>query len=185
MMTKHRIFIAINLPRDVKKEIIFYQKKWENLPVRWVKEANLHLTLVFIGYVEEEGLFNIFEAARKIAKNHQPFSIYFQRICLGPPNTTPRMFWVEGEKSQELAILKNDLGRKLSGLKSKTEAREFKPHITSGRIRMVEWRHLQKKPKIEEKISLTVPVNSIEVMESKLKPTGPDYFVLESMNLGE
>lgn len=184
MTAKHRIFIAINFPPEVKKEFLFYQKKWEDLPVRWTKEDNLHLTLVFIGYVEDEGLLKILETTRKIAKNSQPFSIHFQRVLLGPPDRAPRMFWVEGEKNQELSVLKNNLEKELSGLKSKQELREFKVHITIGRIKMLEWRQLQKKPRIEEKISLTVPVNSIEVMESKLKPTGPDYFVLESIKLG-
>ena len=184
MATKHRIFIAINFLPEIKKEFLFYQKKWEDLPVRWTKEDNLHLTLVFIGYVEDEGLLKILETTKEIAKNSQPFFIHFQRILLGPPGRTPRMFWVEGEKNQELSVLRNNLEKELSGLKARQEFREFKVHITIGRIKILEWRQLQKKPRIEEKISITVPVNSIEVMESKLKPTGPDYFVLESIKLG-
>ncbi|MCH8741686.1 RNA 2',3'-cyclic phosphodiesterase [Patescibacteria group bacterium] len=184
MRTKHRIFIAINFLPEIKKEFLFYQKKWEDLPVRWTKKDNLHLTLVFIGSVEDEGLLKILETAREVAKNSQPFSIHFQRILLGPPDRTPRMFWVEGEKNQDLSVLKNNLEKELSELKLRRELREFKVHITIGRIKILEWRQLQKKPRIEEKISLTVSVNSIEVMESKLKPTGPDYFVLESIKLG-
>lgn len=185
MIAKHRIFIAINFPSDIKKEFLFYQKKWEDLPVRWTKENNLHLTLVFIGNVDDEGLLKILETTREIAKNSQPFSIHFQRILLGPPDRTPRMFWVEGEKNQDLSVLKNNLEKELSELKLRRELREFKVHITIGRIKMLEWRQLQKKPEIGERISLSVQINSIEVMESKLKPTGPDYFVLESINLGK
>ena len=184
-MKKHRVFIAINLPPEIKKELIFYRKKWENLPVRWVKEENLHLTLIFIGYVEDEDLLEIFEKTKNGAEKHQPFFLNFQRICLGPPKKPPRMFWVEGEKSREMSLLKDDLSGELEGLKRKNEVREFKPHITLGRIKIDEWRQLPEKPKIEEKLNLVVPVNSIELMESKLKPTGPDYFVLESINLSK
>jgi len=181
----HRIFIAINLPEEAKKELLFYQEKWGDLPVRWTKEANLHLTLIFLGYIPDEALLSIFEAVKKVIKKYQPLLINFQKIYLGPPDRTPRMFWVEGEKNQELAILKNDLERELGELKGKEEVRAFRPHITLGRIRLEEWRQLQQKPKIEEKISLIVPVNSIEVMESQLKPTGAEYFILESVELGK
>ena len=184
-MREHRIFIAINFPPKIKKALILYQKKWEDLPVRWTSEDNLHLTLVFLGYMREENLLEIFQIAKKVAKSHQSFPLNFQRIFLGPPQKVPRMFWVQGERNRELAFLRDDLEEELLGLKHKEEVRDFKSHITLGRIKMAEWQEFEKKPKIEEKISLTVPVRSIEIMESKLKPTGPDYFVLESIPLGK
>ena len=183
-MKKYRIFIAINFPPGIKKELLLYQKRWENLPVRWTREDNLHITLVFLGYVREENLLEILEVVRKIVKDRQPFSLHFQRISLGPPKRPPRMIWIEGEESRELTLLRNDLEKELTGLKSKEENRKFKPHMTLGRIKMQEWFKLQQKPKIEEKISLSARVDSIEVMESRLRPAGPDYFILNSTPLG-
>ena len=183
-MKKYRIFIAINFPPGIKKELLLYQKRWENLPVRWTREDNLHITLVFLGYVREENLLEILEVVKKIAKDNQPFSLHFQRISLGPPKRPPRMIWIEGEESRELTLLRNDLEKELTGLKSKEENRKFKPHMTLGRMKMQEWILIQQKPEIEEKISLLVSVNSLEVMESELKPMGPDYFVLSSISLG-
>jgi 2'-5' RNA ligase len=93
------------------------------------------------------------------------------------------MFWVEGEKNRNLAILQYGLEKELLGVQPEKEIREFKPHITLGRIKTFEWRQLKKRPNIEENINLVCPVNSIEIMESQLKPGGPDYFILESINL--
>jgi len=182
-MLKHRIFIAINFPADLKKALIFYQKKWAELPVRWTKGENLHLTLAFIGYVGDSEVLGILEESKRGTEGHHPFSINFNRICLGPPDKAPRMFWVEGEKNRNLAILRYGLEKELLGVQSEKEIREFKPHITLGRIKTFEWRQLKKRPNIEENINLVCPVNSIEIMESQLKPGGPDYFILESINL--
>jgi len=184
-MARHRIFIAINFPPRTKKEFVSYQKKWGDLPIRWTRENNLHLTLVFLGSVDDRDLPEVIERTNKAAENHHPFSIDFNRIFLGPPGRTPRMFWLEGRENQELSDLKADLAGELEALSFKEEKRSFRPHITLGRIKMDSWARLQNKPKIEEKISVILPVNSIEIMESHLKSTGPDYFILESINLGE
>jgi len=182
-MSRHRVFIAINFPPEIKQELISYQRKWQNLPVRWTKKENLHFTLIFLGYVADSEILEILEKTRMVVKKHQSFLIYLNRIYLGPPGKTPRMFWAEGKNSEELSLLKKELEEEIGDIQSKREDREFKPHITLGRIKMIEWRRLQRKPKVEENISITIPVNSIEVMESHLKPTGPDYFILESIPL--
>ncbi|HEB01428.1 MAG TPA: WecB/TagA/CpsF family glycosyltransferase, partial [Candidatus Portnoybacteria bacterium] len=39
------IFVAINLPSEIKKKFLSFQQKWPDLPVRWTKEENLHITL--------------------------------------------------------------------------------------------------------------------------------------------
>jgi 2'-5' RNA ligase len=182
-MNRNRIFIAINLPSEIKQELISYQRKWQDLPVRWTKKENLHLTLIFLGYIADDELLEILEKTRKIVKSHQSFLMYFNKIYLGPPDKTPRMFWVEGQKSEELFLLKKELEEEMGEAQSKRGGRGFRLHITLGRIKMIEWQRLQKKPKVEEDISITVPVNSIEVMESHLKPDGPDYLVLESIPL--
>ena len=56
---RHRIFIAINLPEDIKKKLTDYQAKWLELPCRWTKKENLHITLMFLGYLSDEELLEI------------------------------------------------------------------------------------------------------------------------------
>lgn len=186
----HRVFIAINLPEDVKKQLSLFQLKLPDLPCRWTKKENLHITLVFLGYVKDEELPEILEVVRTVASKNSPFLINLKKICYGPTDKKPpRMVWAEGEKSRELAILQTDLENALQGEVSnfKGEARAFAPHITLGRLKLWEFRTLEseERPEISEEISLTFEVSSIEIMESKLKPQGPDYFILESMALVE
>ncbi|MBA7640487.1 RNA 2',3'-cyclic phosphodiesterase [subsurface metagenome] len=161
---RHRIFIAINLPENVKKELVNYQSKWPELPVRWTGKDNLHITLEFLGYLTDEELLKACQDTKTLASKHEPFLITLNKICYGPPKKPPRMIWVVGEKVEEL---------------------NFSPHITLGRMNAWEFRKIEpeERPQVDEDINLSFEVNSIEVMESVLKRTGPTYNVIESCQL--
>ena len=114
---RHRIFIAINLPEEIKKRLTFYQSNWPELPCRWIKKENLHLTLVFLGYLTDKELLDVLKITKEVASRNQSFSINLIKICYGPPKKMPpRMIWVEGEKSKELGKLQKDLENSLKKL---------------------------------------------------------------------
>ena len=187
---RHRIFIAINLPEEIKEKLKNFQSKWPELPVRWVKKENLHITLAFLGYLSDEELVKVCQITKEVAQGHESFSINLTKIIYGPPKKMPpRMVWAEGEKSRGLAELQIDLENSLTGsrISFEPEKREFKPHITLGRIRQWEFRQIEpeERPNVDEDISLNFEVNSIEVMESHLKRRGAEYAVLESFPLSK
>jgi len=185
----HRIFIAVNLPEDTRKKLSEYQEKWPDLPVRWTKPYNIHITLVFLGYVADNDILEICKTVEGIVSKNQSFSIKLNRIMYGPPKKTPpRMIWAGGEKSKELGKLQSELENVLfdnpiNGIKA--ENRAYTPHITLGRMKTWQWKQMEpeERPEVNEEINLTFDVNSIEVMESVLKSGGPDYTVLESYPL--
>ena len=72
---KHRIFIAINLPEDIRKKLSEFPAKWPELPVRWTKKENIHITLVFLGYLSEEELLFI-NWNKDFLKGETPTPIY-------------------------------------------------------------------------------------------------------------
>lgn len=174
-MQRHRVFIAINLPENIKRSLAPFQKRWPEIPVRWTRPENLHITLEFLGYVKDEELVEILKNTQEIALRHSVFDINLNKICYGPPNKPPRMIWAVGEESKELSSLKKDLG----------DDQKFVPHITLGRLRKWEWQRLdsEDRPEINENIDLQFTVNSIELMESVLRRGGPEYKELSSFNL--
>lgn len=189
-----RIFIAINLPEDIRKKLADFRKNWPDLPARWTKPENLHITLVFLGYVRDENLPTICQKIEKVCQNRDGFEIVLNKICYGPADKKPsRMIWAMGNKSQELANLQADLEKILfSGInqnmekylpKIKKEIRPFSPHITLARLKQMQFRQMEERPEINENINLKVDVNSIEIMESQLRRTGPVYTILESIKL--
>ncbi len=189
---RHRIFIAINLPEDIKKNLVDYQTKWPELPIRWTKKENLHITLMFLGYLSDEELLEVLKMTKEIASHQSAFLINLKKIIYGPPKKVPpRMVWAEGEKSKELGKLQKDLENSLLSSEALAkedltiEARPYAPHITLGRIKAWEFRKIEpeERPEVNEEINLNFEVNSIEVMESELKRGGAEYAVLESAPL--
>jgi len=189
-MHRQRIFIAINLPEDVKKKLTSYESQWPDLPARWTREENIHITLVFIGEVGAEAVGATSAAARAVAAEHAPFEIRLTKLCYGPiGKPQPRMVWVVGERSGACSALKNDLEESLAATEKipfRSENRGFTPHITLARIRQWDWRKIEpeERPLIKEDLDITIPVDSIELMESELRRGGPRYSILESYNLG-
>jgi 2'-5' RNA ligase len=183
-MTKRRLFIAINLPENVKKKLAEYRYNYPQLEpksIRWVSKFNLHITLLFIGYVTGDEMYEICNLVKEIGKKHEPFFIKLERIILGPPNRTPRMFWAQGEKSQALADLQGDLNNIIQQ-RSGVKYNAFRPHITLARFSASVLKSLPEN--IDDPFKYEIPVESIEVMQSELKRGGAEYTVLESVELG-
>lgn len=149
---KHRIFIAINLPENVRKKLEDYQRKWPELPVRWTKSYNLHITLVFLGYLSDEEILEVIKTTQEVVTRNESFSINLKKIIYGPPkkmppksmsslssfprspyssieNRPPRMIWIEGEKSIELGKLQKDLNNSFNGLSQSEPQRDRKEGI--------------------------------------------------------
>ena len=185
----HRIFIAINLPEKVKKKLASFQAKYFSLPARWTKKENLHITLIFIGSVKTEEIPNISESVKRVVQKHSSCLIHLNKICYGPPNKMPpRMIWAVGKKSKEINELYKELNNTLFNFNlknSKLDDRTYFSHITLAKIRKWEFKRIEpeERPQIEEAFSLSFKVNSIEIMESRLKKTGPEYTILESVPL--
>ncbi|TSC55674.1 MAG: 2'-5' RNA ligase [Parcubacteria group bacterium Greene0714_21] len=175
----HRVFIAVNLPESVKTELLSYQEKWRDLPCRWTAKENLHITLVFLGNTSDTELQETSKILRTVALRHSPFSVEFSRISYGPSAKEPRMVWVEGVASKELLNLQKDLSKVL--LRDSVSTL----HLTLGRLKEMEFRRIDptERPDVEEEISISVPVNSIEIMESQLKRGGAEYSTVSSFTL--
>jgi len=187
MKKHHRIFIAINLPPEVKRFLSGYKKKWPGLPARWTTEKNLHITLVFLGYLTDWALGEICIVTKEVVKNHYPFNINLNKISYGPfGKIPPPMIWAGGDKSKELSSLKKDLEESfLEKINFAPENMKFKPHITLARINPSQWRQIEpeERPYIDKNIGLNFTVESIEVTESVLRRTDPEYSIIESHNL--
>jgi 2'-5' RNA ligase len=188
MEKRHRIFVAINLPTDIKKQLFLYSEKWTDLPARWTSKDNLHITLEFLGDLTDIEIGEVCQIVKDVAERQKSFSINLNKIIFGPPKKDlPRFVWAVGEISEELAELKSDLQEcLLEKVAFRPEpGRGFIPHITLARISEWEFRKfdLDERPEINEDIDLFFTAESIEVMESELKRGGPVYTVLESHQL--
>lgn len=178
-MQKKKIFAEINIPAQIKRRLMQKIVQWKELPVKWMKEENLHITASFIGYVDESVVPEICQKINEAVAGFESFEIAFDRIELGPDANDPKMIWFSGKPSAELGKL-NETIEKALGMHPQ-QHKEFCPHITLGRIRKIKWDALPQKPVINEKFVVTMAVESVFVMDSK--GGGAEYVPLEECPL--
>ena len=187
MEKRHRIFIAINLPEEIKKELISYSEKWPELPCKWTERDNLHITLEFLGDLTDQEIGDVCQTVKEVVERNSCFSLNISQVVYGPIKKFPPKFvWAMGEKSEELSKLKDDLEKSLTEkVAFIPEERTFAPHITLARISTWAWKGIEpeERPEINENIDLLFTIESIEVIESVLKRGGPVYTILESHQL--
>jgi len=187
MEKRHRIFLAINLPKEVKKELSKYQDKWKDLPAKWVIPDNLHITLIFLGDLTELELGEVCVTTKNIVEKYNSFNINLNKVSYGPNEKfPPKMVWVSGEVNKELVVLKNELENSLlQKINFRPEGRGFTPHVTLARISSFGFRsmEIEERPEVNENIDLVFTAESIDVMESVLKRGGPQYTIIESNQL--
>lgn len=209
----HRIFIAINLPPNIKRILASYQKELQKIFVsseelqdsaKWVLPDNFHVTLEFLGNMNDQEILDVGNYTKKVALQNEPFNLVLSNISFGPfvkyeewTTKTPKFIWVRGEQSPQLNKLFTDLDNALfvqkkilkrgnKSLVGKEDTRHFSPHITFARLRQWQFRRVafDERPEINEEINLNFRVDSIQIMESYLKKRGPIYTILESIDLG-
>jgi 2'-5' RNA ligase len=180
-----RVFIAINLPEKIIEKLADLQNQLAefDLPIRWTKPKNIHFTLCFLGEISYQRIEKVKEICDKVIGKYKSFNLKIKNLGGFPNEKNPRILWVGVEDGQSLVNLQKELTEKLRDLGFEIEKREFSPHLTLGRTK-------GRIKEFEATISKMGEVNlgefeveSIEVMESELKPEGPEYRSIESFQL--
>ncbi|MFH1684240.1 MAG: RNA 2',3'-cyclic phosphodiesterase [Candidatus Margulisiibacteriota bacterium] len=175
-----RTFISVELPDLVKKNVVdlINELKDSGADVKWVKAENLHMTLKFLGWVEDRNLDKLIELATKAVAGSGSFKAKFEGIGTFPEGKSPRVVWVgTTEGGGKLCDVAKNLEETLSKAGFQSEAREFKPHLTIGRVK-----NNKGVDKLKEKMAGIkraefgeALVDSIYIMKSTLTRKGPIY----------
>ena len=136
-MSVIRTFIAIALPRAIQSkldEVAHSLKNEQTQAVRWVTGKNIHLTLKFLGEVEEVKIEAISQAIKVAGQHFDSFELSVSGLGTFPNLRRPRVIWVGVQAPQALPQLANaiDLGTQSLGFPG--EERPFSPHLTLGRV---------------------------------------------------
>ncbi|HPN54470.1 MAG TPA: RNA 2',3'-cyclic phosphodiesterase [Candidatus Moranbacteria bacterium] len=178
-MQKKKIFIEIAVPQQIKKRIMQKIAPWADLPIKWVKEESLHITVSFVGYVDESVVPDICFKVKETVAKIESFEITFDRIGLAPDAENPKSIALIGKPLKELGELNEKIEEALDMYPQKHK--QFSPHVTLGRIKKLKWDELSKKPLIEEKCNIGMTAEAVLVMESR--GGEGSYSVLEQCNL--
>jgi len=177
-----RTFLAVELPNKVKVTALHLQTMVEAKPrvVKWLKVANIHLTLRFIGPTPGSEVEKINESVAIAVAGHHDFHLDIRGTGVFPKKERPRVLWlgVEGEV-EKLKKLVYDMNRILKKLGYPPEERDYSPHITIGRIRYPQ----KVTPDVSRFLNseydpIEFQVQKVKFYQSDLVPGGPIYSVL-------
>ena len=183
-----RAFIAVELPEPLRQEIALFQSELRSSggDAKWVEAGNLHMTLKFLGNIEESQVSPLKEALTAAAKNLSPFTIQLEGIGSFPRTTDPRVVWLGiSEGKERLIALAQTVEQICSNLGFVPEDRAFSAHLTIGRIRSRDRLAplIKKLQAADFRGSVPAPVEKIILFQSTLSPHGPTYIPLAEIFL--
>ena len=183
-----RVFIAIELESSIKENIARIQTRLKVTQdkIKWVEPSSVHLTLKFLGEIEEEKLEKVHQITRELGERVSPFKIRVKGIGVFPGFSSPRVIWIGArDTSSELEKVAVWLEEALVREGFVREKRKWKAHLTLGRVKSLKERE-RLRELVQEEIETEagrMEVRDITIMRSQLTPRGPIYTSLGKIGL--
>lgn len=183
-----RTFVAIPVSHEVRERVegIRSQLLQVDADVKWVEPENYHLTVKFIGEVNEEELDEIVKLLQRVGRESPPFVLELQGAGFFPNRRRPRVVWIGLKGELDKAFwLGERVDAYLAELGYEME-KNRKYHLTLGRVRSE--KNVQGLVGMMARIAREtdfpfLEVNEIQLMQSRLSPQGPRYSVIETIRL--
>ena len=192
MTEQIRAFIAIEMADAVRASLSSLQgrlRPHEHPYVKWVDPKSIHLTLKFLGNIEQQQVSQIEEAISQASQGVSPFQLQLGGLGAFPSLGRPRVIWVAmtGE-IERLVTLQKGIDQALVPLGFAIESRPFTPHLTLGRLR--ERASPEERKRIGELVKATqseaaaaMEVTEVILMRSRLTPQSAIYSPLAKIKL--
>lgn len=174
-----RLFFGLEIPSEIKHRLLKVRSAVSG--AKWQSAEQLHITLLFLGSVEELQLEAVANAAREIQS--EPFELSVAGLgCFGQ-SRRPRNLWAGVQPEAPVAAIHEALGQRMENLGFEAERRSFLPHITLARFKRqpgsVEGLLAEQGASVFGQFAVT----EFALFESKPGPAGSVYRVIERFPL--
>jgi 2'-5' RNA ligase len=183
-----RLFVALDLPDSVREEIVAWQaRELVDPALRVVSEANLHITLAFLGYLPEKSITSVAEVVAASATPAPRIELASELVA--KPRGRPRILALDA-RSEETVSLQAAVEQELVSRRLyEPEKRPFWPHVTVARVKPE--RRGSKRPARIERSPGPLPeallepffADRITLYRSTLRPQGAEYAPLAQVAL--
>ena len=182
-----RIFIAIPIAGE-KEFLAAFKDLRSHLAdeaIKWVEEFNLHLTLKFLGNTEERKIEEVKEILQLVSANYSRFEFSLKGFGYFGPKKNPNVIFAGIGNQEILKQMAGEIDKNITGLGFEPESRQYKAHLTIGRIKLI--RHQEEFLKavsfFEHTFFQNVWAEKLILYESILTWEGPLYKPLFTLPL--
>lgn len=182
-MPRTRTFLGVAVSDDTRRRCTTLQQELSAVAgVKWVEPANLHVTLLFLGELDDRELVEVCKVATAAARREPPFELRVSGLGAFPTPRRPKVLWGGiTEAAESLLRLHTAIAAPLigSGIYRK-EDRDYTPHLTLGRANADEDSN-RLAPELPKRMSWdggTTTVDEVLVFSSELRRSGPEYTVV-------
>jgi 2'-5' RNA ligase len=184
-MPRTRTFIAIDTGDAIRKQAVALQKQLGKLApdgVNWTEPTGMHVTLLFLGEVDDREVVQVCRAVSAVAKREPAFPLAVSGVGAFPNPRRPKVVWggvTDG--ADDLKRLQAALEAAMLDLGCyRKEDRAYTPHLTLGRVTddAAAFALAAEVPKLAAWDGGRAAVNEVRVYTSELKRAGPEYTVI-------
>lgn len=183
-----RLFVVVEIPEEIQKKFMELQDKLKkaDADVGWVAPGNFHITLKFIGAIDEEKIDAVTHRVKDAVAHINSFDISYIGIGVFPTEKNPRVLFVDvADPDKALAKIHEELDSQLMALDIEYKNRPFEAHLTLGRVKTR--KNVKKLLEILDSYNSfnfgPEHVTQIVLMKSTLLPNGPAYAKLHDIHL--
>lgn len=183
-MSRIRTFIAVEVPAVLQQKAAGVVRTLSSggAPMKWVEPQNIHVTVKFLGDVEDAEIYRVCRAAAEAVADLPAFQVCCRGVGAFPSSQRPRTVWLGiDDPAGSFQELYERLERAMSGLGYPREARRFQPHLTIGRLRHGQRQVGDLPARLAQQAERElgqIDVDEVIVFASELTPDGPVYTVL-------
>lgn len=134
-----RLFVAMDIPEETRRALAALIKDFAAIcpAARWVRAQGIHVTLKFIGHVNDEMVLRIKETLSGVRRDHA-ITVAFRDFGFFPNERHARVFFVGIQANKELGVLAREVEERLALLGIPKDDRAFRPHLTLARFKTSE-----------------------------------------------
>ncbi len=187
-----RLFVAVELAPGVVAAALHLIDRLQAKAARlapqsrltWATADRLHVTVRFIGHVDEQTADAIKDAFGP-ALAAESFDLTVAGTGAFPPKGPPRVVWAGlTEGRDRLLELEHTVSERLAQVGINKEDRPYRPHLTLARVREAAGlRTAALMDGVSQSVLGVTPVDAITLFESRLSPQGPTYVALKRVEL--
>ena len=181
-----RAFVAVEIPlfREVEELVEALRNCRAKLSVP--RASSLHITLKFLGDIDQGQIGDIREVMKTVAAKLQPFEARISGVGAFPNVKKPRILWLGIEDDGSLGKIAEEIDSGLASVGFPREQRGFRSHVTIARIKSGS--NLEQAMSIisgkENALFGSFQVSEMKLKKSTLTPSGAIYDDLEVIGLG-